>query len=113
MSPKRVVLVIIDACGVGELPERLSAYITRHNGEYPPSMLLPSGPVEFRMEYAGSVSWPGNGPLPDVVMKYVNENGFLPRYTSAGDIDFEDDEFEDDGDDDWDDDDKDLDRWMD
>ncbi len=101
--------------GVDELPEQLSTYVASHNGEYPPFMHLPSEAVKFRMKYFGSVPWPGNGPLPDVVLKYVNENGFLPRYMPAQGIDFGDEDLSDDGDDDaWDkDDDEDLDGWMD
>lgn len=67
--------------GKGKMPSQLEACI-KSRGEYPPFMPLPTGKVEFRMEYGAVVSWPGKGALPKQVMEFVKQNGHLPRYNS-------------------------------
>lgn len=95
-----------------ELPEELAAYIANHRGEYPPYMPLPSYAVDFRVEYIGTMSWPGTGTLPAPVLKYVRDNGVLPRYSATGVPSFDDDDTLDD--EDWDEDsNEETDEWMD
>lgn len=93
--------------GKGKMPSELEAYI-KSRGELPPFMPLPTGKVEFRMEYGAVVSWSGKGALPDEVLAFVHQKGNLPRYKS------ENSGPEEEYNDDWDDqDDRSSDRWAD
>ena len=67
------------------LPRELKEYLATKNGEYPPFMPLPKGPVTFRLggEFGSGrrVRWDGEEKLPEQVLRYVKENGTLPRYS--------------------------------
>lgn len=70
--------------GEGDMPEPLSRCMASANGELPPHIPLPLGPVRFmlgnRFYRQQEVSWSGSGPLPELVMQFVDDNGTLPRY---------------------------------
>jgi hypothetical protein len=76
----------------GPLPEILVRYMETHNGEFPPFMMLPMGPVDFDMGNNRCVRWPGKGPLPEEVMSFVQEYAVLPRHKSEGRPDEEEEE---------------------
>ncbi len=73
--------------GTGEYPPEVMLWMKYHNGDAPPFMPLPGHPVEFHVdeEWGGRyvIPWPGNGPLPEPVLDYINENGTLPRNTAV------------------------------
>lgn len=71
--------------GCGGMPPDLATHVVKNGGEMPPHMPLPAGPTEFRLEAdtRHGIAWSGTGPLPHVVMEYVNEHGMLPRYVSC------------------------------
>jgi hypothetical protein len=69
--------------GQGPMPPELTQHLKKHDGEYPPFLLLPNEPVRFVLAINGFgreriVRWNGKGPLPEDVMDYVRENGCLP-----------------------------------
>ena len=70
--------------GEGEMPKQLSAYVELHNGELPPHIPLPKGPVKFMLGSSfykqHEIIWSGAGPLPENILKYVEEEGVLPGY---------------------------------
>lgn len=71
--------------GRGEKPALLRQYLTEHNGEHPPYIPLPGGPVVFKLgALIGSgvrnIRWPGKGKLPREVMAHVEEHGVLPPH---------------------------------
>ena len=70
--------------GQGEIPKQLVAHKEVHNGEFPPHIPLPKGPVKFMLGSSfykqNEVVWSGSGPLPENVLKYVEEEGVLPSY---------------------------------
>lgn len=69
--------------GIGPLPARLEKFIQQRGGEFPPYIPLPKRPLVFRMNGgAGNamVKWPGQGPLPEDVRNYLNDNGVLPPH---------------------------------
>ncbi len=70
--------------GQGEIPAELVAFVEVHNGEFPPHIPLPKGPVKFMLGSSfykqNEVVWSGVGPLPENVLKYVEEEGVLPSY---------------------------------
>jgi hypothetical protein len=71
--------------GTSEMPKELKAVVDARKGEMPPYMPLPKGPVTFRLggEFGNGrrVQWDGKEKLPDPVLRYVRENGTLPRYS--------------------------------
>lgn len=71
--------------GVSKLPKTLKEYVDARGGEFPAYMPLPEGPVTFRLgaEFGTGrrVRWNGKENLPDQVLRYVRENGTLPRYS--------------------------------
>jgi hypothetical protein len=70
--------------GQGEIPEELTHYMDVHGGEFPPHIPLPKGPVKFMLGSSfykqHEVVWSGAGPLPENVLKYIEEEGVLPGY---------------------------------
>ncbi len=72
--------------GEGDYPREVELWMKYNNGELPPFMLLPGHSVEFHVdeEWGGRyvIPWSGNGPLPEPVLDYIQENGILPRHTS-------------------------------
>ena len=65
--------------GNEELPKEIVEYVRSHRGELPPFMPLPESAVEFELPGAvRSIYWPGRGPLPAQVLRFVEENGVLP-----------------------------------
>lgn len=70
--------------GKGEMPKELADYIEASNGEFPPHIPLPKGPVKFMLGSSfykqNEVIWSGTGALPENVLKYVEEEGTLPNY---------------------------------
>jgi hypothetical protein len=71
--------------GVGPLQPKLEKYIQQHRGEHPPYIPLPRGPLTFIIQDDTSIKgrrlkWTGQGPVPDMVREYVNENGVLPQH---------------------------------
>lgn len=71
--------------GSKTVPKELKHVIHTRKGEWPPYMPLPRGPVVFRLggDFGNGrrVRWSGNDRLPDQVLRYVRENGTLPRYS--------------------------------
>lgn len=72
--------------GTGPRPAKLEQYMQRH-GEMPPSIVLAREPAVFRIEHWDSgclftsrYTWSGQGPIPDEVLAYLNENGTLPPH---------------------------------
>ncbi len=70
--------------GQGEMSKELAAFVEAHNGEFPPHIPLPKGPVKFMLGSSfykqHEIIWSGVGPLPENVLKYVEEEGTLPNY---------------------------------
>ena len=64
--------------GASPLPQEVQEYCLRSQGEPPPFMPLPQGPVVFRLDV--KVPWNGRGLLPDGILWYICENGTLPPY---------------------------------
>jgi len=64
------------------LPAELESYARERRGEMPPYMVLPQGPVTFRVSEEGcrprTFAWNGRDPLPPVVLQYVCQQGALP-----------------------------------
>ncbi len=72
--------------GASPMPPSLERYVAQHHGELPPYIPLPPGPVVFHVgdDAVGrkqKVTWPGKGPIPDVVREFVDENGTLPPHS--------------------------------
>jgi hypothetical protein len=71
--------------GHGEAPAKLARFLQQHDGEYPPYIPLPAGPVTFTLNNEAcikgrKVRWDGQSRIPDDVREYVNENGVLPPH---------------------------------
>jgi len=71
--------------GLVAIPPRLERYIASHRGDLPPYIPLPRGPIVFHVgdDMAGrkqKVTWSGRGALPEIVHKFVEENGTLPPH---------------------------------
>jgi hypothetical protein len=70
--------------GDGPVPEAIAGYMKAHGGEMPPYMPLPQDSTTFyigeRLLSERKVPWSGKGPLPDIVLSFVAENGTLPRH---------------------------------
>ena len=70
--------------GTGAMPRELTQYIKTHDGEFPPYMPLPSSETTFylgeRFVCEKRIRWAGKGKLPAVVLRYVEDNGTLPRH---------------------------------
>jgi len=76
--------------GTGPRPPMLDRYIQIHGGELPPSIILPQGPLVFRLGNGDSarllarkIKWSGKGLIPAEVLEYLNENGVLPPYSEC------------------------------
>jgi hypothetical protein len=72
--------------GVSPLPPKLDKYVQQHRGEYPPYIPLPRGPLTFIIQDEMSakgrrLKWTGQGPIPELVREYINENGILPQHS--------------------------------
>jgi hypothetical protein len=72
--------------GVGPCPGKLEKYIQQHDGEFPPYIPLPHGALTFILQSETSakgrrLKWAGQGPIPELVREYVNENGVLPQHS--------------------------------
>ena len=71
--------------GAADLPARLERYAASHRGDLPPYIPLPRGPIVFHVgdDLSGrkqKVTWTGKGSLPEVVHRFVEENGTLPPH---------------------------------
>lgn len=70
--------------GEGDEPKEVTRYKELHAGTMPPFMPLPSAHVCFDCGDLGAgkggVAWPGYGPLPECVMRFIDEHGHLPPY---------------------------------
>lgn len=71
--------------GIGARPPKLEKYIQQHEGEFPPYIPLPHGALTFILPSETSakgrrLKWTGQGPIPELVREYVNENGVLPQH---------------------------------
>lgn len=72
--------------GLGPLPTKLDKYIQQHRGEFPPYIPLPRGPLTFIIQDEMSakgrrLKWTGQGPIPELVREFINENGILPQHS--------------------------------
>jgi hypothetical protein len=77
--------VYVQHNGADPMPAKLERYLAQHHSEYPPYIPLPEGSTEFRIgeDLVGPARryvWPGEGPLPEEVREFVNENGVLPPH---------------------------------
>lgn len=75
--------------GIGTRPPKLEKYIQLHGGEFPPCIILPRCALVFRLGSSDStpaflrkIKWSGQGPLPEDVLEYLNENGALPPHST-------------------------------
>ena len=60
-------------------PQHLVRYRAANADRLPSYMPLPSGTTVFVLNQGMlEVSWPGRGPLPEVVLNYVKKEGVLP-----------------------------------
>ena len=71
--------------GSPKLPAKLERYIASHRGDFPPYIPLPRGPIVFQVgdDLSGrrrKITWSGKGALPELVHKFVEENGTLPPH---------------------------------
>lgn len=71
--------------GAVDMPPRLERYMATHRGDLPPYIPLPRGPIVFHVgdDLSGrqqKVTWSGKGELPEIVHKFVEENGTLPPH---------------------------------
>ncbi len=75
--------------GSPNLPPAVRLFVKTHRGELPPFIPLPKGPVVFRLggEFRDThgVRWDGKSPLPEPVLRYIRENGTLPRHANEED----------------------------
>ncbi len=72
--------------GVAPLPPKLEKFVQQHRGEYPPYIPLPRGALTFIIQDETSakgrkLKWKGQGPVPELVREYINENGILPQHS--------------------------------
>ncbi|MDI6775250.1 MAG: hypothetical protein QME60_07665 [Verrucomicrobiota bacterium] len=71
--------------GSNDTLKEIRKIVKSRNGNWPPYMPLPIGPMIFRLggEFGAGrhMRWNGKDRLPDQVLRYVRENGMLPRYS--------------------------------